>query len=236
MKRRLTILMKTIGLVGLILSLLLLPGWKPSQAVEPVKIGAVFTQTGWAGFLGTPQKEAVEVEVDKINRQGGVLGRPIEVYYEDDQSNPTTSVIATTKLIRDIKVCAVLGTAFTSGASSMIPIAEREGVLLLPTCPATVPFNKWVFFVLIDDTLHGPGMLKFMAEDLKAKKITVLTAPEVGFRIPPAFSCIFVPVMVTFQGGLRVRTCRVCRVKRITCRLKSDRGSSAVRPRSLREV
>jgi branched-chain amino acid transport system substrate-binding protein len=119
--------------------------------------------------------------VEKINRQGGVLGRPLEVYYEDDQSNPTTSVIATTKLVRDLKVCAVLGTAFTSGATSMIPIAEGEGVPLLPTCPATVPLNKWVFFVLIDDTLHGPGMLKFMAEDLKAKKIAVLTAPEVGF-------------------------------------------------------
>ena len=31
-------------------------------------------------------------------------------------------------------------------------------------------------------------------------------------------------------------SCRVCRVKRMTCRLKSDGGSSVVRPRSLREV
>jgi hypothetical protein len=31
-------------------------------------------------------------------------------------------------------------------------------------------------------------------------------------------------------------TCRVCRVKRMTCRLKSDHGSSVVRPCSLREV
>jgi branched-chain amino acid transport system substrate-binding protein len=181
MKYRMMILMKAVGLIVIVLSLLWFVGGKSSQAAEPIKIGAVFTNTGWAGFLGAPQKEAVEVEVERINRAGGVLGRPLEVYYEDDQSNPTTSVIAATKLVRDLKVCAVLGTAFTSGATSMIPIAEREGVALLPTCPATVPFNKWVFFVLIDDTLHGPGMLKFMVEDLKAKKIAVLTAPEVGF-------------------------------------------------------
>lgn len=181
MMQKISYRLKGIGLMSLVFLFLFLSGSGPSQAVEPIKIGAVFTQTGWAGFLGTPQKEAVEVEVDRINRQGGVLGRPIEVYYEDDQSNPTTSVIAATKLVRDLKVCAVLGTSFTSGATSMIPIAEREEVPLLPTCPATVPFSKWVFFVLIDDTLHGPGMLKFMAEDLKAKKIAVLTAPEVGF-------------------------------------------------------
>jgi branched-chain amino acid transport system substrate-binding protein len=181
MKQRMTILLKTVGLVCFISLFILLVGERPSQAAEPIKIGAVFTNTGWAGFLGAPQKEAVEVEVDRINSEGGVLGRPLKVYYEDDQSNPTNSVIATTKLVRDIEVCAVIGTAFTSGATSMIPIASREGVPLLPTCPATIDFNKWVFFVLIDDTLHGPGMLKFMVEDLKAKKIAVLTAPEVGF-------------------------------------------------------
>jgi branched-chain amino acid transport system substrate-binding protein len=181
MKRKVDVLMKAVGLVGLSLSILIFIGGTPLQAAEPIKIGAVFTQTGWAGFLGTPQKEAVQVEVNRINKAGGVLGRPVEVYFEDDQSNPTNSVIATTKLVRDKKVSAVMGSSFTAGATSMIPIAAREGVPLLPTCPATIDFNKWVFFVLIDDTRHGPGMLKFMAEDLGAKKIAILTSTEVGF-------------------------------------------------------
>ena len=43
-------------------------------------------------------------------------------------------------------------------------------------------------------------------------------------------------VMVSLKGGAKVDLCRACRVKRMTCRFKSDRGSSAVRPRSLREV
>lgn len=180
MKREIEIFVKAAGMVILSFSILFVLGGTAFSA-EPVRIGAVFTQTGWAGFLGAPQKEAVQVEVDRINKAGGVLGRPLEVYYEDDQSNPTNSVIATTKLVRDKKVSAVLGTAFTAGATSMIPIATREGVPLLPTCPATIDFNKWVFFVLIDDTRHGPGMLKFMAEDLGAKKIAILTSTEVGF-------------------------------------------------------
>ena len=50
------------------------------------------------------------------------------------------------------------------------------------------------------------------------------------------FLCIFQTEIIFLKGYLRTKTCRVCRVKRMTCRLKSDRGSSAVRPRSLREV
>jgi len=181
MKQKITLLIKTVCFIGLALSILLFAGGEPLGAAEPIKVGMVSSVTGYFGFLGTPGKEAVQVEVDRINSEGGVLGRPIKVYYEDDQSNPTNSVIATTKLVRDIDVCAVIGTAFTIGATSMIPIASREGVSLLPTCPATTDFNKWVFFVLIDDTRHGPGMLKFMAEDLKAKKIAILTANSVGY-------------------------------------------------------
>jgi branched-chain amino acid transport system substrate-binding protein len=181
MKQTITLLIKTVCMVGLSLSILLFVGGKTLDAAEPIKIGMVSSVTGFFGFLGTPGKEAVQVEVDRVNSEGGILGRPIKVYYEDDQSNPTNSVIATTKLVRDIEVCAVIGTAFTIGATSMIPIASREGVSLLPTCPATTDFNKWVFFVLIDDTRHGPGMLKFMAEDLKARKIAILTANSVGY-------------------------------------------------------
>jgi branched-chain amino acid transport system substrate-binding protein len=181
MKEKIAFLIKTVCLVCLALSILLFAGGEPLGAEEPIKIGMVTPVTGYFGFLGTPGKEAVQVEVDRVNSEGGVLGRPIKVYYEDDQSNPTNSVIATTKLVRDIDVCAVIGTAFTIGATSMIPIASREGVSLLPTCPATTDFNKWVFFVLIDDTRHGPGMLKFMAEDLKARKIAILTANSVGY-------------------------------------------------------
>jgi branched-chain amino acid transport system substrate-binding protein len=181
MKEKIAFLIKTVCLVCLALSILLFAGGEPLGAEEPIKIGMVTPVTGYFGFLGTPGKEAVQVEVDRVNSEGGVLGRPIKVYYEDDQSNPTNSVIATTKLVRDIDVCAVIGTGFTIGATSMIPIASREGVSLLPTCPATTDFNKWVFFVLIDDTRHGPGMLKFMAEDLKARKIAILTANSVGY-------------------------------------------------------
>ncbi len=153
----------------------------PSRAAEPVKIGAIASLTGWAGFLGTPIKESIEVAADEVNKQGGVLGRQVQVFYEDDQSNPTNSVVAATKLIRDKKVNFMIGPSFTAGCMSILPICEQEQVPVIFPTPATAGLNKWVFHVLIDDTRHGKGMLDFMATTLKAKKIAILTGDEVGF-------------------------------------------------------
>lgn len=151
------------------------------QAAEPVKVGAIVSLTGWAGFLGTPIKESIEVAADEINGKGGVLGRQIQVFFEDDQSNPTNSVVAATKLIRDRKVGFLIGPSFTAGCMSILPICEEQQIPVMFPTPATAGLNKWVFHVLIDDTRHGKGMLDFMATTLKAKKIAILTGDEVGF-------------------------------------------------------
>jgi len=47
-------------------------------------------------------------------------------------------------------------------------------------------------------------------------------------------SLCLLSVIINLEGYLGVKSSRVCRVKRMTCRLKCDRGSSAVHPRSLR--
>src|SRR5512139_1085108 len=128
MNRKVTTLIKIIGLIGLFFSLMLFVEARPLTAAEPIKIGAVLAITGWAGNFGTPQKEGITIVAEEANRRGGVLGRQIEVYFEDDQSNPTNSAIAATKLIRDKKVSFVIGSTLTVFCMAMIPICEREQV------------------------------------------------------------------------------------------------------------
>jgi ABC-type branched-subunit amino acid transport system substrate-binding protein len=109
-------------------SLLLVVDGKLLGAAEPIKIGVVLCVTGRGGFLGTPQKEAITVAVEEVNRQGGIFGRPIELYIEDDQSNPTNSAVAATKLIERDKV-SVLMRGFSS--PSMIAyqqVVNRAGI------------------------------------------------------------------------------------------------------------
>ena len=181
MMRRNRLVVKTIGLIGLGSLLLLAGGGRPLQAAEPIKIGAVLAITGWAGGFGTPQKEGITIVAEEANRRGGVLGRPIEVYFEDDQSNPTNSAIAATKLIRDKKVSFIIGSTLTVFCMAMIPICEREQVPNIASGTGheiTVPLKKWIFRLPLSDYRSSPTMLKFAVNTLGARKIALLHSTD----------------------------------------------------------
>ena len=145
-----------------------------AHAADPVKVGAVISLTGWAGFIGTPQKEAFTAIFDEINAKGGIRGRRIEYYFEDDQSNPTTAVVAAAKLIRDKKVAIMTGPSITDSGMSMIPICEQEGVPFVITGPVVAPFKKWVFLVGPGDHRLAVHIGDVAVNGLGAKRIALL--------------------------------------------------------------
>ena len=60
----------------------------PAMAEDPIRIGAVTSVTGPASYLGEPEKNALELMVDQVNQEGGVLGRELELILYDDATNP----------------------------------------------------------------------------------------------------------------------------------------------------
>ena len=116
MKNVVRVLLKGTFVLCLAFGLVFATVGKPVQAAEPIRIGTIFSISGWAGFIGTPQKEFFTAMIDDINAKGGINGRPLEFYYEDDKSIPTNAVIAATKLIKDKKVVAMVGTSTSDAA------------------------------------------------------------------------------------------------------------------------
>jgi branched-chain amino acid transport system substrate-binding protein len=152
-----------------------------AEAAEPIKIGVLVSKTGWAGFAGTPEAEAIETVVDRVNREGGVLGRHIELYIEDDQSNPTNAAVAATKLIRDKQVSAIIGATVTVTCMPILPIVEREKVpnaSLGAGHEITYPLKKWVFRIPLTDFRMAPVMLNFAKEQFNAKRIALLHSTD----------------------------------------------------------
>lgn len=145
---------------------------------EPVRIGAVFSLTGRDNFVGplvgAPMEQAVKAVVDDINSKGGVLGRRIELFVEDDNTNPVAAAAAATKLIREKKVSVIIGPSITASAASMIPVCEREQVPLIVTGPAAAPLNQWVFLLGAGEARGAEHIAEFAVKTLKARRITVL--------------------------------------------------------------
>ncbi len=93
----------------LILAIALL-GSHAALASDPIKIGVTIAQSPPGSVSqGTQVKDGIEVAAKIINDEGGLLGRPIELLFEDTQGIPEKARAAVEKLITRDKVVAVVG-------------------------------------------------------------------------------------------------------------------------------
>lgn len=99
-----------------------------SYAQDTIQIGAVLSLTGANATVGEDVRRAVTLAEDKINENGGVLGKKFSVIIEDSAGNATTAINAARKLVSVDKVPVILG-EYSSGIT--LPMAQyivKEGV------------------------------------------------------------------------------------------------------------
>src|SRR5215467_9725891 len=83
---------------------------QPLNAAEPIKVGWVGPLSPPGGYAeGALMKDAAQLAADEINAKGGVLGRPIQVVFEDTRGQPEEGTAAAEKLISDEHVVAITG-------------------------------------------------------------------------------------------------------------------------------
>jgi branched-chain amino acid transport system substrate-binding protein len=111
--------MATLGLAGV------------SAAADAVKIGVVGPRTGTAAATGTAFEEGIALALEKINGAGGVLGKKVEVVFEDTAGDPAKAASGIEKLITKDKVVMVLGESHSSAALAEIDVANRNKVPLI---------------------------------------------------------------------------------------------------------
>ena len=83
-----------------------------ARSAEPLKIGMVATLTGPAAEYGRNETQGAKLAAEEVNKAGGVLGRPIELVIEDNQSTNPGSVLAFSKLAGDKDIPGFIGPVF----------------------------------------------------------------------------------------------------------------------------
>ena len=182
--------MKRRKLVTMLVSLLLVTalfgtvltgcgGSKPAaeKPAEPIKIGAVAPVTGPAATFGKSTKQGYEMALEEWNAKGGVLGRKVEMVFEDDKADPTEAANAFSKLINDNHVVAIAGSVTSSCSLAGAPIAQRAGVpMITPTStnPKVTEQGDYIFRACFIDPFQGTVAAKFAFNNLKAQKAGVI--------------------------------------------------------------
>jgi branched-chain amino acid transport system substrate-binding protein len=101
----------------------------PALAAEPIPIGWVGPLSPPGGYsAGQEMKWAAQLATEEVNKAGGVLGRPIEVTYEDTKGTPDQGTAAMERLINDDHVVAVFGEFHSSVALAEIAVAHKYGI------------------------------------------------------------------------------------------------------------
>src|SRR5207237_7060242 len=98
-----------------------------ARAADPIKIGFGMALTGGLSANGKPALIAMQIWKDNVNKKGGLLGRPVEFVFYDDQTNPATVPGIYTKLLEVDKVDLVVSGYGTNLIAPLMPIAmERK--------------------------------------------------------------------------------------------------------------
>lgn len=103
---------------------------------KPLKVGAIFSVTGKASWLGDPEKKTVLMITEEINKAGGVNGFPLEVIVEDDEGLEPKAVNATEKLINKESVLAIIGPSISGSSLAIKPICEKAKIPLVSAAAA----------------------------------------------------------------------------------------------------
>lgn len=154
----------------------------PALAADTYKVGAVFSVTGRASFLGDPEKKTALMVADEINKAGGINGKKLELIIYDDEGDATKSTLAVKKLINQDKVCAILGPSLSGLSIAVVPIAQQSEIPLVSAAASykivtdekTGKQYKWVFKVPQSDSMAAEAIYSHMKKE-GITKIAIIT-------------------------------------------------------------
>jgi branched-chain amino acid transport system substrate-binding protein len=113
-------------------------GGRCSAASDPIRIGAVFSETGALASIGSPGLAGMRLAAAEINADGGVLGRRVQIVAADSRSKPEAVARAVETVIESKRVVALGGLNDSTLALAAGPVAQRAGIPFV-TSGATLP-------------------------------------------------------------------------------------------------
>jgi branched-chain amino acid transport system substrate-binding protein len=175
--RRLVFLLVAFGLLAL-------PSCR--RATDTIRVGEYASLTGKEASFGQSSHKGIVLAFEEINAAGGVLDQQIELIVEDNQTRPGESATAAKKLIAREKVIALLGEVASGRSLEAAPIAQAAKVPMIApaaTNPKVTETGDYIFRVCFIDPFQGTVMAKFAQEDLKAKRVAILSSVSNAYSV-----------------------------------------------------
>ena len=156
-----------------------------SAAAEPIRIGAVFSESGGFASVGSPGLNGMRLATAQINAHGGVLARDLKLIAADSRSRSGAVARAVRTLIKDRGVVALGGLNDSTLALAAGPVAQRAGIpfvssgATLPTLPKRI--GNAFFMAAYGDNAQAQALADLARSNLHANSAFLLVDRRADF-------------------------------------------------------
>ena len=129
-----------------------------------IRVGAFVSLTGATASFGQGTNKGNVLAMEEINAAGGILGKPMKLITEDDQSKPGEAATVVRKMISRDKVVAIVGEVASSRSLEAAPIAQTAKIPMISpasTNPKVTEIGDYIFRVCFIDPFQGSVVAKF---------------------------------------------------------------------------
>lgn len=152
----------------------------PASAQETIKIGSSLGLTGYGSLTDGHWRDGLDIAIAAVNAKGGVLGRKLELIYEDNKSTPQQAVVVYRKMMTEDNVVAFDSGCISAGnfaAASFVTKAKLPMFLcsILPRLPEE---QKWAFSFLPPPKFEVEARYDYLKNKTDIRKIGILGDPS----------------------------------------------------------
>jgi branched-subunit amino acid ABC-type transport system permease component/ABC-type branched-subunit amino acid transport system substrate-binding protein len=171
LKRCLTIALQIIGL------LCVSCGMPEKPTDDGIRVGIITSLTGAEARFGQAQKYGYEMALEEINTRG-VLGKNVELFYQDDTSKPEVASLTVEKLADRSDIVAIFGAYSSAATFPAAAVADRYHIPML--CPSATTDEitrqgyEWVFRVCASASDYGRTLVEFLTKVADARRLAVV--------------------------------------------------------------
>jgi branched-chain amino acid transport system substrate-binding protein len=148
-------------------------------AQDTINIGLLAPLTGAAAADGESVQNSIALALERVNAEGGLLGKKVKVITYDDRADAKESVALTRKLIEQDKVVAVVGGSYSTPMRAVAPIFQEEKIPFVAAYAVHPDITKAGNFCFRNGflgTVEGKAAAYAAVKMLKGKKIALLVS------------------------------------------------------------
>lgn len=162
-----------------------------AMAADTIKIGGIGVLTGDYSKYGLAVKEGVDLYIKQVNAAGGVLGKQVEIIWEDTQAEPAYAINAYNKLIDQDEVVAILGAVLSGETKALAEVTAEDGFPQIT--PSATDYDVTtdrpnVFRTCFLDPFQGSAIASYMAQtNIKSAAVLYDNATPYSLGLYEAF-------------------------------------------------